>query len=86
MIFLAPYIVIQDVNAQSFVTKNINTRTNEKHNQPVNHRLTEREKQSVCRSEGLRVKLFSLNDQSHEWKRNYLLDEFASVLTQISKR
>ena len=86
MIFLAPYIVIQDTNGKSFATKTINTRTNEEHNQPVNHRLTEREKQSICRSKGLRAKLFALNDQSHEKKRNYLLDEFACVLTQISKR
>ncbi|CAF0777102.1 unnamed protein product [Adineta ricciae] len=83
---LAPYIVIQDTNAKLFATKNITTRTNEKRNQPVNHRLTEKKKQSVCRSEGLRTKLFSLNDQSREKKRNYLLDEFASVLTHISKR
>ncbi|UJR35368.1 hypothetical protein I4U23_028125 [Adineta vaga] len=88
---LAPYIIIRDHSS-----KNINTRTHEKYNLSINHRVPKIEKRSIMnichptfsrtKRQALETSTFSLSNQLHDKKKNYLLAEFESVLTQISKR
>jgi hypothetical protein len=82
---LAPYIIIRDsfhLNSNNILST---SRKNEKSIDDVNHltTITDKHRSLLLPSSSRQV---NNNEQVQQRKKNYLLAEFESVLTQISKK